>query len=292
MFQPRTAERPLSIKRMRVICQREKLRKTNDLTRKHRAVSIYATWLLVQTPATADHVTIGSIATGLLGAACFALPGLLPGLAGVLLLYVSFLLDQVDGEVARYRRRSSLRGVYLDEIRHLVVYSVPVFALGFDASRRLCSHWPLVVSFAGGFALALARIEERLPALLFGERATKLARESADPVQPVTVGGEEAPPARSDSALKSAARTALAASNALYEVLAHQVLILFWFLAAVVLDRGFGLASFQSAFLVALTLATCGALLASVRTRLVPGALEADAKARAYACVEAAKGVA
>ncbi|MEZ0229755.1 MAG: CDP-alcohol phosphatidyltransferase family protein, partial [Planctomycetota bacterium] len=146
-----STERPPSIRRMRVICQREKLRKTNDLTRKHRAFSIYATWLLVQTPATADHVTMASIATGILAAACFATPGFLAGLAGCLLLYASFLLDQVDGEVARYRRKSSLRGVYLDEIRHLVVYAVPVFALGFDAVRRQGAWWPLAVSFAVGF---------------------------------------------------------------------------------------------------------------------------------------------
>lgn len=285
-------DRPLSIKRMRVICQREKLRKTNDLTRKHRMVSIYATWLLVRTPITADQVTIGSIGTGVLAALLLGLPGLAAGLAGCVLLYVSFLLDQVDGEVARYRRKSSLRGVYLDEIRHLVVYSAPVFALGFDAARRQGALWPLGVSFVGALALALARIEERLPPLIFGERATKLASEVTAPEQVVSTTSSGSLEPGAASPLKSLARSALAATNALYELLAHQVLILLWFLAAVLLDRGFGLASFQAALLVALTFATVGALLASIRARLVPGALESDVKARARAAVLAAKGVA
>src|SRR5436309_14521992 len=102
MIALRTPVRPPSIPRMRVLCQREKLRKPDDLTRKHRALSIYATWLLVKTPVTADQVTIASIVTGLLGAVALGLEGLAWGLIGCALLYLSFLFDQVDGEVARY----------------------------------------------------------------------------------------------------------------------------------------------------------------------------------------------
>src|SRR4051812_14506658 len=97
---------PPPIMRLPVLFPREKLRRPDDLTRRHRAVSIYATWLLVRTPVTADQVTVASIATGLLGAVALGASGLGPGIAGVGLLYVSFLLDQVDGEVARYRAKT------------------------------------------------------------------------------------------------------------------------------------------------------------------------------------------
>jgi phosphatidylglycerophosphate synthase len=274
-----------SIRRLRVICQKEKLRKPDDLTRKHRAVSIYATWLLVRTNVTADQVTVASIATGLCGAAALAQSSLAWGLAGVLLCYLSFLFDQVDGEVARYWRRSSLRGVYLDELRHLLIYAAPVFALAFPLARALGSAWPFAVAFAGALGLALARIEERLPAMMFGERAGKLLSEETSrapspptPALPPSGGG--------GSAVAEALRAAVTLTLATYEVLAHQVLILVWLLVAVVVDRGFGRAfglGLEGALLIGLSFATCGALLASIRGRTRPGELERDVKARAAA---------
>jgi hypothetical protein len=269
-----------SIRRLRVICQAEKLRRPDDLTRKHRALSIYATWFLIRTPVTADQVTGLSIATGLVAAVLLALPGLGPGLGGCALLYVSFLLDQVDGEVARYRKKTSLRGVYLDEIRHLVVNATPVFALGFDVARQQSSLWPLAVSFAAGLALLLARIEERLPALIAGERGTKQATEPGPDVRSNQAPVEPAPDPARASRLKSAARRAIAALNALHEAVAHQVLILGWFLVAVVLDRGLGAGWAEGFFLAALALAASVALMTSVRARLVPGSVEADVAAR------------
>jgi len=36
-------------------------------------------------------------------------------------VYVSFLLDKVDGEMARYKKMETLQGVYLDELYHVLV---------------------------------------------------------------------------------------------------------------------------------------------------------------------------
>ncbi len=269
-----------SIRRLRVICQAEKLRKPDDLTRKHRALSIYATWFLVRTPVTADQVTALSIATGLLAAIALALPGLASGLGGCALLYVSFLLDQVDGEVARYRKKTSLRGVYLDELRHLVIYATPVFALGFDLARQQLSLWPLAVSFAAGLALLLARIEERLPALMAGERSTKISTEPLGLARSDPDPDPDPDPGLSPGALKTALRFTIRVLNRLHETVAHQVLILGWFLVAVVLDRGLGAGWAEGAFLAVLALAAGVALMTSVRARLAPGAVEADVAAR------------
>jgi hypothetical protein len=274
--------RPPSILRLRAICQAEKLRKKDDLTRRHRFVSIYATWLLVQTPVTADQVTIASIVLGIAGALALAAPGLGWGILGCLLLYVSFLFDQVDGEVARFRKRSSLRGVYLDELRHLVIYAAPVFALGFDASRAVEADWPLGVSFVAGLGLTLARIEERLPALIFGERAAKLRRDgTTEHTGGTEDDGKTSPPSSVPSVASVVSRWLVEATSECYQILAHQVLILCWLLVAVVFDRGFGTSWVQALFLLGLALATCGALVASVASRLKPGRLEAEVRARA-----------
>ncbi len=68
--------------------------------------------------------------------------------------------------------------------------------------------------------------------------------------------------------------------NRLHETVAHQVLILGWFLVAVVLDRGLGAGWAEGAFLAVLALAAGVALMTSVRARLAPGAVEADVAAR------------
>jgi phosphatidylglycerophosphate synthase len=289
-----------SIPRLRVLCQRDKLRRKDDLTRRHRAVSIYATALLLRTGVTADQVTVASVVTGLLGAVALGASGLAAGLAAVALLYVSFLLDQVDGEVARYRGRTSLRGVYLDELRHLVIYAAPVFALAFDVSRDATggagAAWPFAVGFAGALALTLARAEERLPALIFGERAAALLV----PTVGAAVSGAGAPPALDGRdarrhavtslggagvppALLPGIRVALRAVHATYEALTHQVLILIWLLVAVTFERGLGLGPAEGVLLVSLSLVSALALAATIAARARPGAIEADVQARAAA---------
>lgn len=312
--------RTTSIRRLRVLCQKEKLRRENDLTRKHRAVTIYATWVLVRTRATADQVTVASIVTGLLGALGLAAPGLAAGLAGVALLYVSFALDQVDGEIARFRRRTSFRGVYLDELRHLLIYAAPVFALSFDVARGLGRSWPFAVGFVAALGLALARIEPRLPALIFGERALALLRRPF--VGPVERGPAAAalltaswgqagspalaaPPALAPTRralavaalrarLRAAVRAALRGAVGVYDTLAHQVLILLWIALAVGWDRGrgrpLGGVGLEGALLATFALVQSLALAAAVVSRARPGEVDRDVGERAVEFARAARG--
>lgn len=63
-----------------------------------------------------DQVTVASLLVGLVAAAAFAL-GTLPGMvAGAVLLQVAFMLDCVDGQLARYTRRFTVRGAWLDSV--------------------------------------------------------------------------------------------------------------------------------------------------------------------------------
>jgi phosphatidylglycerophosphate synthase len=277
-------EKPPSIERLRVICQKEKLRAPDDLTRKHRTVSIYATWLLLHTKITADEVTVASIILGLLGALCLAAVGLGWGIVGVGLLYLSFLLDQVDGEVARYRGKGTLRGVYLDELRHLVIYPVPVFALAFDVARGVGDTWPFAVGFIAALGLVLARVESRLPALLAAEKnAMARAAEPGRPEPAAPAAPEDPARAIERQEWEAAARRVAGASIWTYDHLAHQVLILLWLLLAVVADRGFELGGvFQGLFLVLLAMSTTIALLAAIVAHARPGEVDREVRARAH----------
>lgn len=86
-----------------------------------RKVSPFLSWAIVRwTGLAADHVTFASIGAGILGGLAIA-AGTLPfDVAAVLLLQLAYLLDVADGEVARIRGTSGMRGTYLDLIGHVL----------------------------------------------------------------------------------------------------------------------------------------------------------------------------
>jgi phosphatidylglycerophosphate synthase len=104
-----------------------------------RGVSGHVTRWVVSTRAldrvTPDQLTLLMIVVGLAAAAGVALSATLwAALAACLGIQVYLLLDCVDGEVARWRRTTSARGVYLDRLGHHVVEGALVVALGFRAA--------------------------------------------------------------------------------------------------------------------------------------------------------------
>jgi hypothetical protein len=142
-----------TIAELRRICQADKLQRSRGLTRLNRFVSIYATFVALALGVSANALTVLSILAGVVGAVLLAWPAYEANLGGVTLLYVSFLLDQVDGEVARYHR-TTVTGAYLDEIRHIVIYAAPIFAI----SVQLMLAQPSGVMAAAGFAAAVSLI--------------------------------------------------------------------------------------------------------------------------------------
>lgn len=83
-----------------------------------RRLSIYLSWLFVRTPITPNGVTWLMILAGALAGPALLLPGLLGPIVAVLLAQLQMLLDCCDGEIARWRRVSSPRGIFLDQLGH------------------------------------------------------------------------------------------------------------------------------------------------------------------------------
>jgi phosphatidylglycerophosphate synthase len=98
-----------------------------------RRVSPYATRVLLATPLSPNAVTALMIPTGLLAGLALSLPGVLAAVGAVLLVQVQLLLDCSDGEVARWRRKISPAGVYLDQIAHYATEAALPAALGIRA---------------------------------------------------------------------------------------------------------------------------------------------------------------
>lgn len=221
-----------SIAELRRICQADKLQRSRGLTRINRFVSIYATFVALAIGVSANVLTVVSIGAGIAGAALLALPDYLLNLGGVALLYLSFLLDQVDGEVARYHR-TTVTGAYLDEIRHIVIYAAPVFAI----SMQLMTARPALTMAAAGFAAAIGLI-----ILRFNTNAHYLLLAKKVLTAPGAEGGLQVP-RRGDAGLRHPPKPAAGARGPKYwlgqavpgitYLATNQVSLLFLFLAYV-----------------------------------------------------------
>lgn len=160
----------MKINDLRIICQKEKLARNKGLTLLNRKVSIHVTRLLIACNISANNASIAGIILGLAGS-CMFIPGRFSfNIAGIFLLYLSLLCDQVDGELARYYKTVSLNGVYIDEIRHLLIYSSTVFCLSFPASQVFGSDKAFLLGFLGAMTLTVSRVEERLPYQIYTEK--------------------------------------------------------------------------------------------------------------------------
>jgi len=94
-----------------------------------RRISPYLTWVLLKTSITANGVTYLMILTGVSISAALQLPGL-AGLALALFLsQLQMLFDCCDGEIARWRKTQSPKGIFLDRVGHYLTESLIPIAL-------------------------------------------------------------------------------------------------------------------------------------------------------------------
>ncbi|MCW4011962.1 MAG: CDP-alcohol phosphatidyltransferase family protein [Candidatus Bathyarchaeota archaeon] len=160
----------MNVEQLRARCQGEKLKVNSGLTRANRSVSFLLTRLCIRLGVSANQATFSGIVLGVLGGGLFLFGYWWMNLAGIVLLYISLTLDQVDGELARYYGTVSLNGVYLDEIRHLLIYAVPIFCLAFPVAEKTNSPLHFVAGFLSAMVLVVGRIGDRLPLLIYTDR--------------------------------------------------------------------------------------------------------------------------
>jgi phosphatidylserine synthase len=98
-----------------------------------RRFSKLLTWVAVKIGATPNQVTIASFAIGLYAAFLFAQGDFWSILLGAILLQVSIIVDCVDGELARYTRKFSELGAWLDAITDRVKEYAVFLGLAYGA---------------------------------------------------------------------------------------------------------------------------------------------------------------
>lgn len=134
-----------SIEELRKICQPEDTDQT-PLGMTYRSISIYITKLFLYTPITPNQITLLGGAVYIGGAALFILGSPLMIIIGGLVVRAAILLDYVDGNVARYRGKSSPEGAFLDKLSD----SIPQIFLFIFLAFGIYQDFPHILVFAIG----------------------------------------------------------------------------------------------------------------------------------------------
>lgn len=121
-----------------------------------RRLSPYLTRLLLRTGVTPNGVTGMMISAGLLAGVALLVPGLPGAVLAVLLAQLQMLLDCCDGEVARWRRQFSPKGMFLDKLGHYSAESAIAVLLGVRAAGGLVAldrGWVTLGALLAGLVL-------------------------------------------------------------------------------------------------------------------------------------------
>jgi phosphatidylglycerophosphate synthase len=98
-----------------------------------RRVSPYFSWIFIRIGFSPNQLTYLMILCGVLAGAVVTRTGLGWAVLAALLVQAYLLLDCSDGEVARFRKRTSVTGVYLDRIGHYLAEVALLAGLGVRA---------------------------------------------------------------------------------------------------------------------------------------------------------------
>ena len=163
----------ITAREIREVCQAGKDRDPRWY-RVHRRLSIHLTAVLLRTPVTLNQVSLLMIAAAIAGAALCVPNDLRVNLVGAAVLYLSFLLDKVDGEMARWRGQPSVIGILLDRFHHRLAEPLLFLAVGVRAWQVTGSTVPVIAALASMLAANIIEETQQLPAFI----ATKHARET------------------------------------------------------------------------------------------------------------------
>jgi len=117
-----------------------------------RKISMYFTWLFLKAGISANKVTMMSLFIVLIAGILLTCANPRYWLVGILLSFVFFVFDCVDGEISRYKKSSSLGGQYLDGIAGQVRIPYILACMTFGIYNSLLN--PIVFIF--GFIAVLA----------------------------------------------------------------------------------------------------------------------------------------
>lgn len=137
-----------SIKELRIICyEGSKGKRPLYMELVTMKLSIYVTKLLLYTPIKADQVTISMMLLIILGSIFMSFGTFKFLLIGILLIHFTVVLDNVNGEVARYRKEGSMTGTFLEQFFHEIATPLIFFSLAYGVFLQTGYKSALVFGF-------------------------------------------------------------------------------------------------------------------------------------------------
>ena len=119
-------------------------------------LSVHVTrFTLAHTRLTPNQITIVSLLFGVAAAAAYTAGNPFVVLAGLLCFHLHVLLDYVDGEVARCRGETSVKGAYFDLMTDRLTFPLLVFCAGVGVYNQRSDASALIVGFIATFGLLL-----------------------------------------------------------------------------------------------------------------------------------------
>ncbi len=125
-----------------------------------RKLSPRATWVFARLGWSPNAVTVAFIVCGVAAGVVVTFAGLAPAIAAAVLVQAGLLCDCADGELARWSKRTSATGVYLDGIGHYLGETALLVGLGIRAQGHLTTSGSYVTAgLAAALLAALVKAE-------------------------------------------------------------------------------------------------------------------------------------
>ncbi len=139
-----------------------------------RPAALRITWIVAPWGVSANMATLAAWACGLAAAAVLAWGTVAGWLLAAGLLQLWYLLDHVDGQLARLRGTASLDGVQLDYLMHHTVNLLIPLGAGFGLFVRTAEPLWLLAGTAWGVSLLLIPLQHDAQYKAFIERLKRL----------------------------------------------------------------------------------------------------------------------
>jgi phosphatidylglycerophosphate synthase len=161
-----------SLKELDRICQKPNHKTVGNWMVRQilRPAALPITWLLLHTPVTANQVTLAALFTGLLGILLLAALPSKVFLLAVALLQIWYLLDHVDGQIARYRKTASLSGRFFDFFMHHLIHGLIPAGLSWYSYRMTGNIFCLVLGFVAVAAMIFINLIQDIKCKVFVEK--------------------------------------------------------------------------------------------------------------------------
>jgi len=155
-----------SIGELKKICLKGKFDKVHPQTwvSKHinRRISIRFTRLYLILGLSANQATLTSLLLGITAGIFFTRPHPLYWFIGLSILYLSLIFDNVDGEIARYRKQSSSEGTYFDVIVMYFLYPYLLACMSFGLYSIIQGLEVFIAGFLAVIGMSLVFVHKPL----------------------------------------------------------------------------------------------------------------------------------